>query len=69
MLLDRDICIRNHVMGVLVGYSNKGLNYSNMVELADAVTQAAIEGDRKWHEKACHEQMMMISDINEDVPQ
>lgn len=65
-LLDRDIYLRNHVMGVLVTYSGKGLSYSNMSELADAVTEAVIEGDRKWQEENCCEQVLAMG---EDVPQ
>lgn len=49
--LDRDMCLRNHVMGVLVTYRSQGLTFNNMGELADAVTEAVIEGDRKWHEE------------------
>lgn len=66
-ILDRDLYLRNHVMGVLVSYTNKGLSYSNMSELADDITQSVIEGDRKWHEENCLEQLRAIS--NEDVPQ
>ena len=66
-ILDRDLYLRNHVMGVLVSYSNKGLNYSNMGELANDITESVIEGDRKWHEEYCIEQMRAIS--NEDFPQ
>jgi hypothetical protein len=65
-LLDRDIYLRNHVMGVLVTYSGKGLSYSNMGELADAVTEAVIEGDRKWQNEHLCEQVL---EMGEDVPQ
>jgi hypothetical protein len=65
-LLDRDIYLRNHVMGVLVTYSGKGLSYSNMGELADAVTEAVMEGDRKWQEENLCEQVL---GMGEDVPQ
>lgn len=61
-LLDRDIYLRNHVMGVLVTFRDKGLNYSNMGELADSITEAVIDGDIKWNAQYC-EQMM------EDIPQ
>lgn len=61
-LLDRDIYLRNHVMGVLVSFSDKGLNYLNMGDLADSITEAVIEGDRKWQHERCCEQM-------EDIPQ
>jgi hypothetical protein len=65
-LLDRDIYLRNHVMGVLVSYSGKGLVYSNMGELADAITQAVIEGDHKWkNENLCEQDL----ENGEDVPQ
>jgi hypothetical protein len=57
-VLERDIYLRNYVMGVLVSYSDKGLSYSNMSELADDLTNAVIEGDKKWQA----EQL-------EDVPQ
>lgn len=63
---DRDICIRNHVMGVLVSYSGKGLSYSNMAELAEAITEAVMEGDRKWLEENCCEQILSMG---EDIPQ
>lgn len=65
-LLDRDIYLRNHVMGVLVSYKDKGLNYANMGELADAITQAVIEGDDKWREENLCEQ---VREMSEDVPQ
>jgi hypothetical protein len=65
-LLDRDIYLRNHVMGVLVSYSGKGLTYSNMGELADSITAAVIEGDEKWRNESLCEQ---ISEMGEDIPQ
>lgn len=65
-LLDRDIYLRNHVMGVLVTYSGKGLSYSNMGELADAITEAVIEGDEKWRNESLCEQVL---EMGEDVPQ
>lgn len=65
-LLDRDIYLRNHVMGVLAVYSERGLSFSNMGELADSITEAVIEGDRKWHEENCCEQVMELGD---DIPQ
>lgn len=67
--LDRDVCLRNHVMGVLVTYTNKGLHYNNMGELADAVTEAVIEGDRKWQQENCCEQIKSMSLDYQDVPQ
>ncbi len=66
-LIDRDIYLRNHVMGVLVSYSGKGLSYSNMAELADAITQAVIEGDSKWQEENLCEQVRDM--VDEDIPQ
>lgn len=83
-LQDRDVYLRNYVMGVLVSYSDKGLSYSNMGELADALTEAVIEGDRKWQNEQCCAQVEDIQEIptnccffhtasggscNEDVPQ
>lgn len=66
-MLDRDVYLRNHVMGVLVSYSGKGLNYSNMSELADALTEAIIEGDQKWqNENLCAQVRDMV---DEDTPQ
>lgn len=66
-MLDRDVYLRNHVMGVLVSYSGKGLSYSNMSELADALTEAVIEGDQKWqNENLCAQVRDMV---DEDVPQ
>ena len=65
-MLYRDIYLRNYVMGVLVSYSDKGLNYSNMGELADSITQAVIEGDSKWQEEHLCEQVL---EMGEDVPQ
>ncbi len=65
-LLDRDVYLRNHVMGVLVTYTDRGLHYSNMGELADAVTQAVIEGDRKWQNESLCAQVL---EMTEDIPQ
>jgi hypothetical protein len=65
-LLDRDIYLRNHVMGVLVTYSGKGLSYSNMGELADSITEAVIEGDRNWQNENLCEQVL---EMGEDIPQ
>lgn len=65
--LDRDVYLRNYVMGVLVVYSGKGLAYSNLGELADAVTEAVIEGDRKWQDENLCEQMLEMG--QEDIPQ
>jgi hypothetical protein len=65
-LLDRDIYLRNYVMGVLVSYSDKGLSYSNMGELADSITEAVIEGDEKWRNESLCEQVL---EMGEDVPQ
>lgn len=64
-LLDRDIYLRNHVMGVLVSYSDKGLNYSNMGELANAITEAVIQGEDKWQEEMLCEQ---IREMGVDAP-
>jgi len=66
--LDRDIYLRNHVMGVLVSFSGKGLSYSNMGELADSITEAVLEGDRKWQEENLCEQFRDMVDADEDVP-
>lgn len=52
-LLDRDVYLRNHVMGVLVTYRARGLDYSNMSELADSITEAVIDGDLKWNAEYC----------------
>lgn len=60
--IGREIYIRNHVIGVLVSYSNKGLHYSNMGELANSITDAVIESDTKWHEE-------YNRTAEEDVPQ
>ena len=68
-MLDRDVVIRNHVMGVLVDYSARGLKYSNFGELADAITQAVIEGERKWHEDMCVHQLTEMTQVLEDVQQ
>lgn len=69
-LLDRDIYLRNHIMGVLASYSAKGLSYSNMGELADSLTEAVIEGDRAWQAENCCQEVMAISGCyEEDVPQ
>jgi hypothetical protein len=65
-ILDRDVYLRNHVMGVLVSYSGKGLSYSNIPELADALTEAVIEGDQKWQNENLCEQVL---EMGEDVPQ
>jgi hypothetical protein len=65
-ILDRDIYLRNYVMGVLVSYSDKGLSYSNMGELADSITEAVIEGDEKWRNESLCEQVL---EMGEDVPQ
>jgi hypothetical protein len=65
-ILDRDIYLRNYVMGVLVSYSDKGLSYSNMGELADSITEAVIEGDEKWRNESLCEQVLEMGD---DVPQ
>jgi hypothetical protein len=65
-ILDRDVYLRNHVMGVLVSYSGKGLSYSNMGELADSITEAVIEGDRNWQNENLCEQVL---EMGEDIPQ
>jgi len=64
-MTDRDVFIRNHVMGVLVFHQMKGLNYTNMGELADAITEAVIIGDIAWEQQRCCEQILQIE---EDVP-
>lgn len=56
-ILDRDIYLRNYVIGVLVSYSGKGLSYANMGELADALTEAVIEGHDKWQDENLCEQV------------
>lgn len=61
-LIERDIYLRNHVMGVLVTFSSKGLSYSNMSELADSITEAVIEGDFRWKEESISEQIQDIMD-------
>lgn len=67
-ILDRDIYLRNYVMGVLVSYSSKGLSYANMGELADALTEAVIEGYDKWQDEHLCEQVRGMA-YDEDVPQ
>lgn len=62
MALDMDSCIRNHVLGVLSVYCEKGFQETRLSQLADCVTKAAIEGARKWHEDNNNE-------IYEDMPQ
>ncbi len=65
-MLDRDVCLRNHVMGVLAFYSGKGLSYDNLAELVDSITESVIEGYEKWQDENLCEQ---IRDMGEDVPQ
>lgn len=65
--LDRDVYLRNYVMGVLVSYSDKGLNYSNMGELADDLTKAVIEGHEKWLSE--NQEEINMAYLEEDVPQ
>ena len=67
-ILDRDVCIRNHVMGVLAFHCEKGLDLANLGELADSITEAVIEGDMKWQDDNLCEQMLEMA-LNEDVPQ
>jgi len=64
---DRDMFIRNHVMGVLVFHQMKGLTYANMGELADAITEAVIIGDIAWEAHRCCDQVMDLG--MEDIPQ
>jgi hypothetical protein len=59
-LLDRDIYLRNHIMGVLVSFSGKGVSYANIPELADALTEAVIEGDRNWQNENLCEQVASL---------
>lgn len=61
-LIDRDIYLRNHIVGVLVAFSGKGLSCSNMGELADSITEAVIEGDLRWKEESISEQFQEIMD-------
>ena len=68
-VMDRDVYLRNHVMGVLVTYSDKGFSYAGMGELADAITESVIEGDRKWHEANCCDQILDIAVCDQDLPQ
>ncbi len=69
-ILDRDVYLRNYIMGVLASYSNKGLNYSNMGELADSLTQAVIEGDLAWQAEHCCEVVRSVCpELELDVPQ
>jgi hypothetical protein len=56
MSLKRDICIRNHILGVLLSYSDKGLSYTAISELANSITEAVIEGYSKWKDdNVCEE--------------
>lgn len=68
-IMDRDVYLRNHVMGVLVSYSGKGLTYANMGELADSITEAVIEGHDKWQNENLCAQVRDMVDNDEDVPQ
>jgi hypothetical protein len=69
-ILDRDIYIRKYVMGVLSIYSEKGLTFSNMGELADSITEAVLEGDRIWQEqRLCQEMRELGGQLEEDIPQ
>lgn len=63
-LLDRDVYIRNYITGVLVSYFEKGSQ--NMCELANELTQAAIEAYDKWREESLLEEFKAIT---EDVSQ
>lgn len=68
-MMDREVFIRNHVMGVLVSFSGKGLTYANMGELADSITEAVLEGDLLWNQERCCEEIRSYSDVEEDIPQ
>ncbi len=70
-LLDRDVYLRNYIMGVLVFHSEKGLNYGNMGALADSLTEAMIQADDKWREESLCEQFRAVTHdlVFEDVKQ
>lgn len=50
MNLDKDVCLRNYVRGVLVSYMGRPLNASNICEVADNIAQALVDADFR---KAC----------------
>jgi len=61
--MDRDVCIKNHVVGVLASFlacSEIPLRYENMNELAAEITQAVLEGDKIWSQAECENQEMEI---------
>jgi len=69
-ILDRDVYIRNYVMGVLCNYQQRGISIGNISDLATDITNAVIEGDTKWQEEQCCEQVRcMNAELEEDIPQ
>lgn len=50
MSIERERCIRNHVLGVLAVYYEKGMPYTGIGKLADSIMIATLEADRKWRE-------------------
>lgn len=57
MTLSKEAYIRNHVMGVLCSYQEKGISMGNVAEMGTEIAQAAIEAYDRWNA----EKMIAIS--------
>lgn len=69
-LPERDVYLRNHVLGILSAFQDKGIGYENLSDVAGLVTESILDADRRWHEDSCAQQMMEITELKEkDVPQ
>lgn len=68
-ILDRDVYLRNYVLGVLVNHTGKLISHEIIGDLATNITEAVIQGDSIWHEEKLCEEVCEMGNFEEDIPQ
>ena len=61
-LVDRNVYLRNHILGVLIAHMGKMIFHGNMGSLADELTQVVLDADSKWQHKNLCQQMLEVID-------
>lgn len=68
-LVEREVYLRNHILGILVSHAGDKLAGSFIGELTTELTETVIDADFHWNELRLCEEMSEMMDYVEDVPQ
>ncbi len=60
-VLDKDVYLRNHVVGVLASFSGKTLNNETIDDLGASLTQAVIDAELRWNKRKCCTEIKALS--------